>query len=250
MIIKYFHLKFNSKNIETGDNMERYNIIKNKNQREIVLLKSRPCFWGKCSFCDYIDDNSLNESDMNALNSDILKNVTGIYKTLEVINSASCFDLPSETLNKIKETTISKDIKKLFFESHWIYRHKLKDMRKFFDNTSIIFKIGIETFDNNFRNKILNKNAVFDDYKDVQKYFDSVCIMVGIKGQTKDMIKKDIDILLNHFSYGTVNIFTENSTNVKRDTELISWFKEEYKFLDTVEKIEVLYENTDFGVGD
>src|SRR3712207_837340 len=141
MIIKYFHLKFNSKNIETGDNMERYNIIKNKNQREIVLLKSRPCFWGKCSFCDYIADNSLNESDMNTLNSDILKNVTGIYKTLEVINSASCFDLPKETLTKIKEITISKDIKKLFFESHWIYRHKLKDMRKFFNNTSIIFKI-------------------------------------------------------------------------------------------------------------
>ena len=74
--------------------------------------------------------------------------------------------------------------------------------------------------------------------------------MVGIKGQTKEMIRKDIDILLNHFSYGTVNIFTENSTNIQRDEALISWFKDEYKFLDDVKKIEVLYENTDFGVGD
>ena len=38
--------------------MERYNRITNKNFREIVLLKAKPCAWGKCRFCDYIDDNS------------------------------------------------------------------------------------------------------------------------------------------------------------------------------------------------
>ncbi|MFR0986459.1 MAG: ECF transporter S component [Frisingicoccus sp.] len=40
--------------------MERYSRITNKNQREIVLLKAKPCAWGKCRFCDYIDDNSKN----------------------------------------------------------------------------------------------------------------------------------------------------------------------------------------------
>ena len=33
--------------------MERYNKITNKNPREIVLLKGRPCAWGKCRFCDF-----------------------------------------------------------------------------------------------------------------------------------------------------------------------------------------------------
>ena len=37
--------------------MERYSRILEKDKREIVLLKSRPCIWGKCSFCDYIEDN-------------------------------------------------------------------------------------------------------------------------------------------------------------------------------------------------
>ena len=40
--------------------MERYSRITNKNEREIVLLKAKPCAWGKCRFCDYIDDNSKN----------------------------------------------------------------------------------------------------------------------------------------------------------------------------------------------
>ena len=48
--------------------MDRYNIIHGKNRREIVLLKGFPCVWGKCSFCDYIDDNSRNENEINNLN--------------------------------------------------------------------------------------------------------------------------------------------------------------------------------------
>lgn len=229
--------------------MNRYSVIENKNKREIVLLKSKPCFWGKCSFCDYTSDNCFDEEEMNKLNFQVLKNVTGKYHSLEVINSASCFDLPTKTLEEIKRITKACSIEKLFLESHWAYRNKLYQIKEFF-NIPIIFKIGIETFDNDFRNNYLNKNAVFNDYRDVKKYFQSICLLVGIKGQTKEMVKRDIDIVLNHFDYGTVNIFTENSTPIKRDEELIQWFKEEYKFLDDVEKIEVLYENTDFGVGD
>ena len=43
----------------------RYNKIKDKHQREIVLLKSFPCKYGKCSFCNYIEDNSLNEEEID-----------------------------------------------------------------------------------------------------------------------------------------------------------------------------------------
>nr|WP_330364662.1 hypothetical protein [Clostridioides difficile] len=82
--------------------MDRYSEITNKNQREIVLLKGFPCIWGKCSFCDYIDDNSNLEEEMNKLNLKVLKNVTGKYGVLEVINSGSCFELPKDTLEKIK----------------------------------------------------------------------------------------------------------------------------------------------------
>ncbi|WP_125151984.1 radical SAM protein [Clostridium rectalis] len=229
--------------------MDRYNIIENKNNREIVLLKSFPCFWGKCSFCDYIEDNSLNEDKINKLNYEILNKITGKYKRLEVINSGSCFELPKKTLEKIKSIIYEKNIKILFLESHWAYKDKLEEMKSYF-GIPIIFKIGVETFDYNFRNKVLNKNATFKDYNDVLRYFQSVCIMIGIKGQTKEMIQNDMDIILNNFEYATINIFTENTTNIKRDENLIKWFKDSYKFLNHIDKIEVLYENTDFGVGD
>lgn len=228
--------------------MIRYSTVESKNKREIVLLKSSPCIWGNCSFCDYIDDN---DSDINKdiyLNKTILKNITGKYNSLEVINSGSCFELPKETLTDIKSISTSKNIKKLFFESHWLYRNRLHEFENFF-NIPIIFKCGIESFDNDFRNKFLNKGAIFSSPQEVAKYFKSICLLVGIKGQTKDIIKTDIEYLLKYFEYGCVNVFIENSTNVKKDENLVNWFYDNFSFLQNEKNIEVLWNNTDFGVG-
>lgn len=229
--------------------MDRYNKITNKNNREIVLLRAFPCIWGKCSFCDYIDDNGRDEDELNKLNKEVLDNITGEFGVLEVINSGSCFEIPKETMNYIKKIVDEKKIKLLFFESHWCYRNRLDEIKNFF-NIPIIFKIGVETFDYDFRNNFLNKNAKFKDAKEVAEKFQSVCLMVGIKGQTKEMIKKDIEILLDNFKYGTINVFVNNTTSIKRDEELVQWFRKEYSYLDDYPTIEVLYHNTDFGVGD
>lgn len=229
--------------------MDRYSIIENKNKREIVLLKGFPCIWGKCSFCDYILDNSTSEEEINNVNLEVLKGITGKYRVLEVINSGSCFELPTKTLERIRNIVVEKDIQKLYLESHWCYKDRLNEMRKFF-GIPIVFKIGVETFDYDFRNKVLNKNAKFITPEEVKEYFDSPCIMVGMKGQTKEMIERDIEIILNCFSHATINIFTPNTSKLERDEDLIAWFKEKYSYLGGKPNIEVLYENTDFGVGD
>ena len=229
--------------------MERYNQITNKNPREIVLLKGRPCAWGKCRFCDYIEDNSRNLEEMNALNREVLSHVTGELGVLEVINSGSCFELPKETLRMIKELIQEKGIQRLFFESHWMYRNHLQKMRDYM-GIPITFKIGVETFDREFRETYLNKHADFQSPEEVRKYFDFPCLMVGIKGQTKEMIDYDMQMLKTHFELGTVNVFTNNSTDVTRDQELVDWFMEKYAALLDDPSVEVLYEKTDFGVGD
>ncbi|MEI3367585.1 radical SAM protein [uncultured Clostridium sp.] len=229
--------------------MDRYSKIINKNLREIVLLKALPCIWGKCAFCDYIDDNDDNIAEINKLNKEVLNNITGEFGVLEVINSGSCFEIPRESLEYIKKIVVEKKIKKLFLESHWCYKNRLQEMRDFF-GIEIIFKIGVETFDNSFRNLVLNKNANFKTVDEVKESFQSVCLLVGIKGQTKEMIKRDINLVLENFKYATINVFINNTTDVKRDEELVQWFTDNFKYLEDYQYIEVLYNNTDFGVGD
>ena len=228
--------------------MERYSVITEKNPREIVLLRAFPCAWGKCAFCDYIEDNGRNREEMEEQNRQVLSQVTGGLGVLEAINSGSCFELPRETLEDIKTIAGEKNIRRLIFESHWIYRHRLEELREFF-RIPVTYKIGVETFDYDFRERVLNKHADFKSPQEVASFFDSICLMVGIKGQTKEMIRNDIAILKQYFSHGTVNVFNNNSTPIRRDEELVRWFMEEYHWLLDDPDVEVLYNITDFGVG-
>ena len=78
-------------------------------------MKALPCAWGKCRFCDYIEDNSIDRESMITLNRDVLSHVTGEFGVLEVINSGSCFELPKETLTDIRTVVREKHIQKLLF---------------------------------------------------------------------------------------------------------------------------------------
>lgn len=231
--------------------MERYSIIENKFNREIVLLKGTPCKWGRCSFCDYILDNSTDIKKIEEENREILDKVTGKYSRLEVINSGSVFELPKSTLNYIKEIALSKGIKELVFEAHWMYKNRLDEIRKFFEGMNIVFKTGIETFDDYFRNKVFNKGIVYKNIEEVSSLFDSVCILCCVQGQTREMIKRDIEIATTKFKRCTINVFNNNSTEIKRDEELVKWFVSEFgEKLNSMENAELLVEITDFGVGD
>lgn len=229
--------------------MERYSEITSKHKREIVLLKGRPCAYGKCSFCDYIEDNSKDSVMNHEINEGVLANITGKYGVLEVINSGNVFELPKDTLAKIKEIIKEKEIHTLYFESHWIYRNKIKEMREYFGIKTIV-KTGLESFHREFREEVLLKGFEHEDIEELKMYFDSVCLMVGIEGQTMTMIREDINLAIKNFEHFTVNVFVNNTTMIKADDNLIRWFEQEYAWLNDEIKCDVLWSNTDFGVGD
>lgn len=64
------------------------------------------------------------------------------------------------------------------------------------------------------------------------------------------MIEHDMSILENHFEHATINVFVNNTTTIKRDEALVQWFIKNYAYLNQDPRFEILYNNTDFGVGD
>ncbi|MCL2702680.1 MAG: radical SAM protein [Defluviitaleaceae bacterium] len=229
--------------------MERYGVINNKIQREIVLLKGKPCAWGRCLFCDYTDDNTVCEHEALCVNTAALSQVRGMFGRLEVVNSGSVFELHGSTLDEIRKIVADKAISALFFESAWMYRGKIEQLRESFKPVDLMLKCGIETFDDNFRNNVMNKGIDFAHPREVAEYFDSVCLLVGLEGQTREMVARDIDILTTFFKMGCVNIFVENTTGIKSNSGLIEWFIATYGRMDNYPGIDVLWDNTDFGVG-
>lgn len=232
--------------------MERYSVITEKNPREIVLLRGSGCAWRKCTFCDYHLDYSRSEEENFQLNAMELEKVTGRYHHLELINSGSFLELDEKTMQKIVEVCREKEIKILHFESHWMYRERIQEYREKFQamGVDLKIKIGVETFDYHYRENILKKGMDTQNIEEIEKYFDEVCLLQGLEGQTEESMRQDIELGLAHFERVCVNIMAENSTKVKPDTKVIQIFMEKlYPVYQENERVDILLNNTDFGVG-
>ena len=227
--------------------MDRYALIHTKMPREFVLLQGMGCRWKKCTFCDYHEDVSEHPF---AINEPVLRQVTGQYGVLDVINSGSAMELDSETIALIKEVVKEKNIHTLWFEAHYMYRKKLAEFAQQFAPVQVKFRCGVETFDVELRDAWKKGIPSSVTPVDVAKYFQGVCLLCGTQGESKEHIIKDIEIARKHFEYFSVNVFCNNSTPVKQDAELVQWFaREVYPRIKDEEGIEVLMENTDLGVG-
>ena len=227
--------------------MERYALISTKMPREFVLLQGTGCRWKKCTFCDYHDDVSEHPFQVNA---PVLRQVTGQYGVLDVINSGSALELDEDTLSLIKEVVKEKHIHTLWFEAHYMYRKKLADFARQFASVQVKFRCGVETFDAELRDSWKKGIPASVTPEDIARYFQGVCLLCCTQGESKERIIKDIDIAKKHFEYFSVNVFCNNTTSVQQDAELASWFaREVYPRIKDEEGIEVLMENTDLGVG-
>ena len=227
--------------------MERYALIHTKMPREFVLLQGTGCRWRKCTFCDYHQDVSENPF---TLNESVLRQVTGHYGVLDVINSGSALELDDDTIALINQVVKEKQIHTLWFEAHYMYRKKLAEFASRFAPAKVKFRCGVETFDPTLREEWKKGIPASVTPEDVAKYFQGVCLLCCTQGESKERIFNDIRIAREHFEYFSVNVFCNNSTPVKQDSELAGWFaREVYPQIKDVDGIEVLMENTDLGVG-
>ena len=243
--------------------MERYSIIRDKMPREFVLLQGTGCKWRQCTFCDYHSDVS---DDPFEVNRRVLEQVTGEYGVLDVINSGSAFELDDRTIEMLRRIIVEKKIHTLWCEMHWMYRNRLAEFGLRILSLvptpcslllapcsllpTIKFRCGIETFDGTLRkrwNKGVPEGVTAEE---VARYFQGVCLLCCVEGQTKETILSDIELAQRHFEYFSVNLFCNNTTSVRRDEVLAEWFIQEvYPTIKDNPKIEILIENVDLGVG-
>ena len=209
-----------------GFNPIRYSVIEDKNPREIVMLVGDGCKWRKCRFCDYHLDSSKDIEANFQLNKQVLSNVTGKFGELEVINSGSFVDLDKKTIELIKQICLKKGIKEIHFECHYMHKDDVQNFKNSFLNIGIkpIIKLGLETFDYDLREKVLVK---------------------GIEEKSPD-----IETGLKYFSRTCVNIMVENQMPIKPDKKVIEQFVEYvYPLYKDNDRVDILLNNTDFGVG-
>lgn len=234
------------------NNLIRYSVITEKNPREILLLRGSGCKWRHCTFCDYHLDFSRDTERNYQCNIGEIQKVTGQFQKLEVINSGSFCDLDEKTMDALLTQCRKTGIKEIHFECHWMHRKDIPALRDFFGrhNITVKIKIGVETFDADFRETVLKKGIDETDPTVIAGNFDEVCLLFGLTGQTEASMKKDIETGLRCFERVCVNIMVENSTKIKPDPAVIAVFAEKIAPLYLNDRrVDILMENTDFGVG-
>ena len=233
--------------------MQRYSVITEKNPREIVLLRGQGCRYRRCAFCDYHSDASCDEHANLRINTQALGNVTGQYGILEVVNSGSFFELDSSTMKAIIGVCVAKKISTVHFECHWLYRRHIPALREAFGEKGITvkMKIGVETFDVNYRDKIMKKGISEENPAAIAEVFNECCLLFGLPGQSVDSMKYDIETGLAYFERICVNIMIENSAPLQPDPKVRQEFLEKvWPLYKDNPRIDILLNNTDFGVGE
>lgn len=234
------------------DTLTRYSVITDKNPREIVLLRGRGCAWKRCKFCDYHLDASRDETANLALNRAALAQVTGRFGRLEAINSGSFAELDESTVRLLTQTCRDKGVRDLHIESHWLFRNTLPALRARFadEGVTLHVKLGVETFDADFRERVLDKGIPEIDPAKIAALFDDCCLLFGLAGQTAASMRRDIEIGLAHFDRVCVNLMVENSTPVHPDAAARAAFiSAVYPLYRDNPRVDILLDNTDFGVG-
>ena len=227
--------------------MQRYSLITEKFPREFLLLQGTGCRWARCTFCDYHSDRSDSPFETNRK---VLEQVTGEFGVIDIINSGSAMELDDETIMMIKDVVMSKGIRTIWFEAHYMYRHRLEEFARLFAPATVKFRCGVESFDAALRSGWAKGIPASVTAADVARYFKGVCLLCCTAGDSRERIIEDIATAKKYFEYFSVNVFCNNGTTIKRDEELAAWFVSEvYPQIKDDPKIEVLIENTDLGVG-
>lgn len=227
--------------------------IIDKDKREIVLLIGNGCKWSKCKFCNYHLDRNNIEEEQYQINFRALERVTGEFGVLEAINSGSIFELNEKSFRRLLEVCKERKIKRLIVESHYMYKSHIMDLKERCSKLGITLQVkgGVETFDSEFREKILNKGFGYPSLSDLQEVFDIVNLLVGVKGQTLEQVEDDIKVGMENFDRVCVNLYKEMEDIMPADEELKRRFMQSiYPTYKDFENIDILVENTDFGVGE
>lgn len=232
--------------------LQRYSIIPGSMPREMVLLRGFGCGWARCAFCDYHLDKCADSAANFALNREVLTHVTGEFRHLEVINSGSFCELDSGTLALVEKHCIEKKIHTLHFECHWMHRDKVPALREQYAVSGIRVRVrlGVETFDHDFRENILHKGIAERDPGTIAEGFDECNLLFGLSGQDLNSMRRDIELGLQYFDRLYINLMTPNTAPLQPDPAVCEAFTHElYPLYKDDPRIDILLTNTDFGVG-
>ena len=78
-------------------------------------------------------------------------------------------------------------------------------------------KLGLETFDYSLRENILKKGIAQENPKIIANVFDEANFLFGIKGQSEEIMKRDVELGLKYFQRICIKVMYQNTSKISPD---------------------------------
>ena len=203
--------------------MDRHILKESKTHapKEVLYLQSTGCKWGNCEFCGYKDDVS---SDPYIVNGPVIKEVTGIYGTLDVVVSGSFTELDPKSLKKLKSVIKQKNIQELHIDLHYMYRSQIPEIRSFFAPCQLKIRCMVGSFLATKRLLLKKGLSATATAKEIAKDFQGANLFCCFNGDSQESILIDISEGLQNFEYLSIKVAHDQSGFLHRDEVLAQWF--------------------------
>lgn len=220
-----------------------------------INFESKGCknsYNGKCIMCDYGKGRNISKEEMLHGLDFAIKNIKGNPTVLLVNTYGSIldeFEFSKDNLITLLTKINKLNFSTIIFETHYktITKEKIDLIKKYVENKSIYFEIGIESFNDKYRRKCLNKeidnNELFETIKLVKEngFHISANLLIGVPFlDTYEQLNDSIESINIAFE-NNVDEITLFPINIKQYTLLYELYKNDlYKPISSWMLIEIL----------
>lgn len=90
-------------------------------------------------------------------------------------------------------------------------------LREEFADFEVKMKLGLETFDYSLRENILKNGIAEENPKIIANVFDEANFFFGIKGQSEESMKRDVELGLKYFQRICIKVMCQNTSKISPD---------------------------------
>jgi len=209
----------------------------------VIILRTKGCSWSiesGCSMCGYFNDSLIkkpSQEDIFYQFKKAMEHYNG-ETFIKIFNSGSFFDdseIEAKTRIKIIEEIIEKS-KKISVESRpeYISNNKLMEISKIIKEKNFEIGIGLETANDNIREKSINKGFNFNQYKNavglIRKFKFQIKTYLLLKPPFLTEKESIVDIIETVKKIKSMtDLISLNPTNIQRNTYVeYLWKRNQY----------------------
>ncbi len=130
-------------------------------RRLVLVLRGLPCAWGRCTFCPFALEQSVNVGEVIEANRRIIREARRLAgeckpSRISVFNGSSFYELPVDTLTALRPLTEGRVVD-IESRPEYLSLETLASTIRLLGARLLVVRVGVEVWDERLRNEYLRK---------------------------------------------------------------------------------------------